>query len=110
MQLLEPTPHSKSRVVKTKKHSVRCPSCGGDGYVADSREIGDVRRRRRVCKPCGVQWYTLEGGEEVRKDPRKVQLALLADLEEHITGLVAEVTAKVLRQMKHKVKSGLVLK
>lgn len=44
----------------------RCPRCGAEGYVIDSRlnAAGEIRRRRR-CPECDRRWSTVE----IRKEP-----------------------------------------
>lgn len=43
---------------------MRCPKCGTETYVIDSRRKGrkgEVIRRRRLCKNCGHRLTTYEG-------------------------------------------------
>lgn len=41
---------------------MRCPTCGADSGVIDSRKINGNRteRRRRKCKACGQRFTTIE--------------------------------------------------
>ena len=43
----------------------RCPKCGGDSTVIDTRERlnSDIRRRRK-CLSCGYRWSTVERMEK----------------------------------------------
>ena len=43
----------------------RCPKCGADSTVVDTRERlnSDIRRRRK-CKKCGHTWRTVERNEK----------------------------------------------
>ena len=38
----------------------RCPHCGGDSRVTDSRPNGPARKRRRACLTCPYRWSTYE--------------------------------------------------
>jgi transcriptional regulator NrdR family protein len=39
---------------------MKCPKCGCETKVVDSREYMDSVRRRRECLACGVRYTTLE--------------------------------------------------
>jgi transcriptional regulator NrdR family protein len=38
----------------------RCPQCGGDSRVTDSRPHETSRKRRRACLECPHRWFTYE--------------------------------------------------
>ena len=37
-----------------------CPVCGGKNYVVDSRSDVDAVYRKRICKECGHEFFTVE--------------------------------------------------
>lgn len=39
---------------------MKCPKCGGDGLVTDSRPSKKYIRRRRKCTSCDHRWTTVE--------------------------------------------------
>lgn len=49
-------------------------TCGGSGYVVDTRTIGSVKCRRRMCDTCGARWST----QEVRVDKARLPDAVRA--------------------------------
>jgi len=40
--------------------SFRCPQCGNNSDVVDSRPNSKGVRRRRQCRNCGLRWSTQE--------------------------------------------------
>jgi transcriptional regulator NrdR family protein len=47
----------------------RCPSCGGESRVADTRPGQSYRWRQRACLACTTRWETFES----LIDPRRVR-------------------------------------
>lgn len=43
-----------------------CEKCNNDSNVIDSRPVGNLIRRRRVCKSCGFSWKTFEISTSLR--------------------------------------------
>lgn len=57
---------------------MKCPKCGGDSKVTDSRKAHDEIYRRRACKKCGYSFYTFEAideSENVKKLLSKIVIA-----------------------------------
>ena len=69
---------------------MKCPSCGADSIVRDSRpQLGDREAvwRRRGCLQCQSRWTTYERDERDIRDDVTIDLTLnlLADLEAVLT-------------------------
>ena len=48
-------------VLAIKLNVRKCPTCGVEAYVIDTREQPDgTIRRRRECPQCGERWSTVE--------------------------------------------------
>jgi transcriptional regulator NrdR family protein len=37
-----------------------CPVCGGKNHVVDTRQDIDAVYRKRICKECGHEFFTVE--------------------------------------------------
>lgn len=64
---------------------LRCPECGGETAVLDSRTFGEAVRRRRCCLSCHLRFSTFEVAGDAPLDRTKLsalrhELTVLASL------------------------------
>ncbi len=55
---------TRSERLNEFKDIMRCDKCGQETMVCDSRMIGGVRRRRKICNVCGNRTTTYEISRE----------------------------------------------
>lgn len=109
-------------------HGLKCPYCGGETKVLESRHVdeGAAIRRRRECLACGRRFTTMERAEEaplvvIKKDGRreafdrnKILSGVLRACEkrpvrmEDVERLVAEVEKEVRSTLEREVPSKLI--
>lgn len=88
--------------MKGDRIKLRCPKCGADTEVVDSRDKGDYYRRRRACKACRWRFNTAEITEISEKSLNYVkELMALEGREEKYVSVLQKALIREMEEKNH---------